>query len=60
MSSVNTGSSGVSRSLRLNSGDSANGDSGGILMRIYVLSSGTVWSIIVEVGSRDSPWGDET
>lgn len=42
MSSVNTGSSGVSRSLRLNSGDSANGDSGGILMRIYVLSSGTV------------------
>ena len=41
VSSANAGSSDVSESLILNSEDSANGDSGDILMRIDVSSSGT-------------------
>ena len=40
MSSVNVGSNGFNGSLKLNSGDSANDDSGNILMRINVSSSG--------------------
>jgi len=38
----------------LNSGDSANGDSGNVLMRICVWSSSAGGSAIVEVDSGDS------
>ena len=55
ISSVNFGSNDVNRSLKLNSGDSAKGDSGDIWMRINVLSSGIELSLMVEVGSRDYP-----
>ena len=55
MSSANAASSGVSWSLRLNSGYSANGDSYYNLTRTDVSSSSTGWSCMVEVGSRDSP-----
>ena len=53
--STNADSSSASELLRLNSGDSTNGDSGNILMRTYVSSLGTEWSVMVGTGSRDSP-----
>ena len=54
MSNADTGSSNVSGSLWLNSGDSANGDSGNVLMRICVWSFNIVGSDMVEVDSRDN------
>ena len=54
MSNADTGSSNVSGSLWFNSGDSANGDSGNLFMRICVWSSSAGESTIVEVDSGDS------
>lgn len=55
ISSVDTGSSGVVGTLRLNSGYQENGDSGNILTRICMWSSCTGRSVMVEVDSENSP-----
>ena len=55
MSSVDTGSSGVGETLRLNSGDSTNIYSDNGLMRTCVLSYGAGGSVMFEVDSGDSP-----
>jgi len=53
MSSADTGSSGVGKSLRLNSRDSTNSDSDNVLMRIFVLSYGAGGSVMFEVDYED-------
>ena len=55
MSNVDSYSSGVNGLLRLNSGYSAIGDSGNILMRTGISSSGVGRSGVIGVGFGDSP-----
>ena len=57
MSNADTGSSNVSGSLWLNSGDSANGDSGNVLMRTCVWSSSAGGSVTVKVDFEDNGAG---
>ena len=52
--SIDTGSSGVSESLILNSGDSLNGDIGSTLVRTGISSSGSAGPVIVEVESGEN------
>ena len=55
MSNVDSYSSGVNGLLRLNSGYSAIGDSGNILMGTGISSSGVGRSGVIGVGFGDSP-----
>ena len=54
ISNADTGSSNVSGSLWLNSGDSTHGNSGNVLIGICVWSSSAEGSAMVEVEFRDS------
>ena len=55
ISSVDAGSSGVVGTLRLNSRDQENGDSGNLLTRTCMWSSCTGRYVMVEVDSENSP-----
>ena len=57
MSNTDAGSSNASESLWLNSGDSANGDSGNVLMRTCVWSSSAGGFVTVKVDSEDNGAG---
>ena len=58
MKSVDSGSSGVSGSLILNSWDSVNGDNGSTLVRKGVSISSSAGPVIVEVESRENGIGE--